>query len=205
VSDELAPELRARSHQTHKVKKLRWITLLAGAGVGFLASSAIGKESVKPSPSTLVVTPATTMAVSGPRGGPFSPASFQYRVSASVGTVSYSIRAPSWLTISSSFGTVGTSGVTITLTVNPTAGHLQPGVYGPGVAFTNVTNGRGSTIRTAILRIGARSSAGSVLDDRGGVRAPPSAGSVPDNRGGYLLDGYGGYLLNDGGERLLAR
>ena len=69
-----------------------------------------------------------------------------------------------------------------------TAAHLQPGVYGPGVAFTNVSNGHGSTIRTAILR----------------VRARPSAG-VLDNRGGYLLDGYGGYLLNDGGERLLAR
>ena len=85
-----------------------------------------------------------------------------------------------------------------------TAAHLQPGVYGPGVAFTNVSNGHGSTIRTAILRVRARSSAGSVLDNRGGVRARPSAG-VLDNHGGYLLDGYGGYLLNDGGERLLAR
>jgi hypothetical protein len=85
-----------------------------------------------------------------------------------------------------------------------TAAHLQPGVYGPGVAFTNVSNGHGSTIRTAILRVRARSSAGSVLDNHGGVRARPSAG-VLDNRGGYLLDGYGGYLLNDGGERLLAR
>ena len=193
-----------RIHQTDKVKKLRWITLLPAAATQFLASTAAGQESVKPSPSLLVVTPATSMAVSGTQGGPFSPASFQYRVSASIGTISYSIRTPSWLTASSSFGTAGTSGVTITLTVNPTAAHLQPGVYGPGVAFTNVSNGHGSTIRTAILRVRARSSAGSVLDNRGGVRARPSAG-VLDNRGGYLLDGYGGYLLNDGGERLLAR
>ena len=189
---------------TDKVKKLRWITLLAAAATEFIASNTTGQESVKPSPSLLVVTPATSMAVSGMQGGPFLPTAFQYRVSASIGTISYSIRTPSWLTASSSFGAAGASGVTITLTVNPTAAHLQPGVYGPGVAFTNVSNGRGSTIRTAILRVRARSSAGSMLDNRVGVRARPSAG-VLDNHGGYLLDGYGDYLLNEGGERLLAR
>jgi len=36
--------------------------------------------------------------------------------------------------------------------------------YGPGVDFTNVSNGHGSTIRTAILKVCARPSAGSVLD-----------------------------------------
>ena len=37
-------------------------------------------------------------------GGPFSPSLIEYRVSASTGTVSYSIRTPSWLTASSTFG-----------------------------------------------------------------------------------------------------
>jgi hypothetical protein len=47
---------------------------------------------------SLVVTPATSIVFSGPKGGPFLPSFIGYRVRASTGTVSYSIRAPSWLT-----------------------------------------------------------------------------------------------------------
>jgi hypothetical protein len=93
------------------------------------------------------------MTVSGPQGGPFSPPSFQYRVRASSGTVRYSIRTPSWLTVSSSLGAASTSGVVVTFTVNQTALRLRPGSYGPGVAFTNVTNGKRSATRTAKLTI----------------------------------------------------
>src|SRR6266487_832772 len=87
---------------------------------------------------SLIVTPSSSMAFSGPRGGPFSPARFEFRVSSTTGIVSYSIRTPSWLTASSTFGTADTRGVTITLTVNANASRLLPGAYGPGVAFTNV-------------------------------------------------------------------
>ena len=48
----------------------------------------------------LIVTPSTSVAFSGPRGGPFSPPLIEYQISASTGTVSYSIRTPSWLTAS---------------------------------------------------------------------------------------------------------
>jgi hypothetical protein len=144
------------------------------------------------SPPSLIVTPATSMVFTGPQGGPFSPSPMKYRVSASTGTVSYSIRTPSWLTASGTFGTTDTSGITITLTVNARASSLPPGTYGPGVAFTNVSNGRGSAIRPARLV----------------VRAPtlprPTGQTAPD-RGGYLLDGRGGYLLDDRGGRLLAQ
>jgi hypothetical protein len=92
---------------------------------------------------SLIVTPASSMAFSGPRGGPFSPSRFEFRVSSTTGIVSYSIRTPSWLTASSTFGTTDTRGVTITLTVNANASRLLPGAYGPGVAFTNVSNGQG--------------------------------------------------------------
>src|SRR5262245_56168447 len=98
------------------------------------------------------------MNFSGPRGGPFSPPLFQYRVSASTGTVSYSIRTPSWLTASLTSGRADADGVTITLSANAEALHLAPGGYGPGVAFTNVSNGQGSTIRLAKLIIRAPSS-----------------------------------------------
>jgi hypothetical protein len=91
------------------------------------------------------------MAFSGPQGGPFSPALFEYRVRASTGAVNYSIRTPSWLTASRTAGTTDTSGVTITLTGNASASSLPPGAYGPGVAFTNVSNGQGSATSPAKL------------------------------------------------------
>jgi uncharacterized protein (TIGR03790 family) len=96
-------------------------------------------------------------------------------VSASTGTVNYSIRTPSWLTASSAFGSTDTSGISITLTISATAFRLPPGSYGPGVAFTNVTNGQGSTTRSARLIIQAPS-----------PRPLPSAGHGPE--GGYLVE-----------------
>src|SRR4051794_24956415 len=102
-------------------------------------SGAEEKPTLLSQPS-LIVTPAGTVAFSGPRGGPFSPARFEFRVSSSTGAISYSIRTPSWLTASSTFGTTDTRGVTITLTVNANASHLSPAAYGPAVAFTNVSN-----------------------------------------------------------------
>src|SRR5262245_55774536 len=137
---------------------------------------------------SLIVTPASSMAFSGPRGGPFSPARFEFRVSSTTGTVNYSIRTPSWLTASSTFGTIDTRGVTITLTVNANASRLSPGAYGPGVAFTNVSNGQGSTTRAAKLIIQGS-----------------ATGQIAPNRGGFLLDDRGGYLLDERGGRLLAQ
>jgi hypothetical protein len=128
----------------------------------------------------------------GPRGGPFSPARFEFRVRSTTGIVNYSIR-PSWLTASSTFGTTDTRGVTITLTVNANASRLSRGAYGPGVAFTNVSNGQGSTTRPAKLIIQ-------------GSSPPPATGQIaPSRGGGFLLDDRGGYLLDDRGGRLLAQ
>jgi hypothetical protein len=85
-----------------------------------------------------------------------------------------------------------TNGVTITLTVNARASSLPPGAYGPAVAFTNVSNGQGSTTKSAKLIIRALS-------------LPRPTGQAVRDGGGYLLDNQGGYLLDDRGGRLLAR
>jgi hypothetical protein len=114
-------------------------------------------------------------------------------VSSTAGTVGYSIRTPSWLTASPTFGTTDTRGVIITLTVNANASRLSPGAYGPGVAFTNVSNGQGSTTRPAKLIIQ-------------GSSPPPATGQIaPSRGGGFLLDDRGGYLLDDRGGRLLGQ
>jgi hypothetical protein len=155
-------------------------------------TTAVAQKPTGQSPPTLVVTPSTSVAFSGPQGGPFSPSAIEYRISASTGTVSYSIRTPSWLTVSSTAGATDTNGVTITLTVNASASSLSPGTYGPGVAFTNVSNGRGSATRSARLIVR-------------GPSLPPPTGKIDRGRGGYLLDDRGGYQLDDRGGRLLAQ
>ena len=150
----------------------------------------------------LVVGPLTGAAVSGPEGGPFSPPTFEYRVSASLGVVSFSVTTPAWLTASPSSGAADPGGVTVKLAVSPAASQLGPGIYGPSVAFTNVTNGRGSTARIATLTIKA-----------GEARSPPAKAVAPpakmdsfwDKNTGYLLDQSGGKLLDDRGGRLLPR
>ena len=150
--------------------------------------------------ASLLVTPPSGIALSGSQGGPFSPSSFEYRVSASAGAVNYSIKTPSWLTANSTFGTAGTSGVTITLTVNSTALQLPPGAYGPGIAFTNTTNGQGSTTRSARLIIQAPSPPASPS-----TRAPwPSTRQGRKGSGGYLLNNGPGHLLDHLGRKLLA-
>src|SRR5262245_30256596 len=141
----------------------------------------------------LIVTPASSLTFSGPRGGPFSPARLEFRVSATTGIVNYSIRTPSWLTASSTFGTTDTRGVTITLTVNANASRLSPGAYGPAVAFTNVSNGQGSTTRPARLIV------------QGSLPSPATGQIAPGRSGGFLLDDRGGHLLVVRGGRLLAQ
>jgi hypothetical protein len=190
-------------------KKLRRIILFAATETLLLTSVAAAQKPTSPPGSALVVTPPTSIEVSGPQGGPFSPSSFQFSLSALSGPVSYSIRTPSWLTASASSGTAGTSGVTITLTVNATAARLSPGRYGPGIAFTNVTNGQGSTTIRATLIVGAESLPAASPKPTPAPppsRPPPPSPKQPrENRDGYLLDHQGGYLLDDQGRRLMGR
>src|SRR5262245_4292741 len=86
----------------------------------------VAQMPVRESLSSLIVTPSSSIAFFGFQGGPFSPSQVEYRLSASMGTVSYSIKAPSWLTASSTSGATDTSGVTIRFSVNASASTLPP-------------------------------------------------------------------------------
>jgi hypothetical protein len=139
-----------------------------------------------PSPAVLVVVPVSLVS-RGPLGGPFSPSSFQYRIRATTGTLSYSIASPPWLTAEPGKGFLDTSGITITLTINRAAQVLRPGNHAPEVQFINRTNGRGTTTRTVSLIIA------------------PKTPVFTDGIDRTLSDQRGGAVLNDRGERLLAR
>jgi hypothetical protein len=118
-----------------------------------------------PRPS-LTVTPTSPINISGAQGGPFSPPSVQYHLSASTGTIKFAITPPFWLTADPRVGTVGVDGVTVTLSANPQALKLAPRAYQAPVTFTNVTNGQGTTSRTAKLTVqrSATPSQGYLLD-----------------------------------------
>jgi hypothetical protein len=110
--------------------------------------------------NTLIVSPASNMASVGNPGGPFSPASFPYQLSATSCTVNYSISGlPSWLNVSSSSGTVTTTPTTITFTVNSNANSLPVGGYNATISFANTTNGLGNQTRNAALTVNSGGSA----------------------------------------------
>jgi hypothetical protein len=103
---------------------------------------------------SLQVTPTTNIAAAGNQGGPFAPSSFQYQLSATAGSINYSISGyPNWLIPSLTSGTAST-GTTVTFTVNATANSLAVGTYGPTtITFTNSDTGQGTQTRTATLTV----------------------------------------------------
>jgi FG-GAP repeat protein len=101
----------------------------------------------------LQVTPAINISASGPHGGPFTPTSFDYQISAANGNVAYSISGiPTWLNASFISGTATASPVTVTFSLM-NVGTLAAGTYSAVISFTNTTNGQGSTSRTATLTV----------------------------------------------------
>jgi hypothetical protein len=106
-------------------------------------------------PPTLQLSPSTGITSTGNQGGPFSPSSFSYQLSAPTGPVNYSISGlPSWLTVSTTFGTVAIDAATVvTFAINPSAIGLPPGTYSASIAFTNTTNGLGNQSVAATLTV----------------------------------------------------
>jgi len=168
---------------------------LAGlGGCVFFSAMLAAEPSAGP---VLVVSPRSGVATSGSRGGPFNPPSFQYRVSATTGSIKFAVTTPAWLTADPKNGTTDPGGVLVNIRVNEHAMELPPGRYGPSVAFTNLTNGRGTTVQPAALTVQVPA-----------VPITSSSKSNPNpnsNKKNYLLDHKGGFLRTDHGERLLAQ
>jgi hypothetical protein len=132
-------------------------------------------------PPALMVAPTTGITASGTHGGPFSPTSFRYMLSATLGSVNYSIITPSWLTASSKSGTVTATAKAITLTINSSAHKLQPNTYVNSVNFNNTTNNQGNTSRVATLTVNPKQYEIT-------VRASPSADGTVSG-GGKFAEG----------------
>jgi subtilase family serine protease len=99
----------------------------------------------------LLVTPATAIAASGPPGGPFSPLSFSYTLSATSGSVNFSISGiPNWLTPSGTSGGAS-SGTIVTFAVNANANSFAANTYSAIITFSNADTGQGTQTRSAAL------------------------------------------------------
>ena len=90
----------------------------------------------------------------------------------------YSITTPSWLTTSSTSGTVTTTAKSITFTVNSSARSLGPGTHTNNIAFNNTTNNQGNTTRVATLVVNPK-------DYRLAVSASPSADGTASGAGTF--------------------
>ena len=152
-----------------------------------------GALNAQSSTPSLVVAPTTGINASGPRAGPFSPATYKFHVRATAGSVRYSVSTPSWLRAAPEVGEADVQGVTVTITINPTTHRLPPGVYGPAVAFANLTNGRGTTTRAARLTVRSPT-----LLHRGEQ-------AISNQTREYLIDDTGGQILGEDGLPLLAK
>jgi hypothetical protein len=130
-------------------------------------------------PPALQVAPTTNIVASGTQGGPFSLTSSRYMLSATYGSIKYSITTPSWLTASPKSGTVTTSAKTITFTINSSAHSLLPNTYVNSVDFNNATNNQGNTTRVAMLNVTPK-------QDTITVRASPSADGMVSGGGTFV-------------------
>jgi hypothetical protein len=102
----------------------------------------------------LQVTPTTDIAASGAQGGPFSPSSFSYTLTATSGSVPYSIITPTWLTASPASGTL-TTNKTITFKINSSADTLAPSTYSDSILFVNTNSGQ-AIVRAATLTVNTK-------------------------------------------------
>jgi hypothetical protein len=102
----------------------------------------------------LQVSPAGDIAATGLQGGPFTPSSFAFQFQATSGSVTYTVSGmPSWLTASSTSGTVTTAATTVTLSTNTNANTLSPGNYSATIIFTDTTNSDVILALSAVLSV----------------------------------------------------
>jgi len=102
----------------------------------------------------LAVAPATNLQASGPLGGPFTPGNATYTLT-NTGDAALNWTAGEtapWLALSSTSGSLAPGASTqVVATIQAAATPL--GSFTENIVFTNTTNGRGNTTRTATLQV----------------------------------------------------
>ncbi len=105
--------------------------------------------------ANLVVTPGLGNA-SGPRGGPFTPATWNYTLSnTGAEALQWTLEnSASWISVSATGGALQPGASTVvTASLLPASGDLPSGMASASLVFTNGSSGLGSTTRTVNLSI----------------------------------------------------
>ena len=150
--------------------------------------------------STLVVTPSTSIVASGPQGGPFSPSSFAYTLTATRGSAAYSItNVPNWLTASSTSGTVTRSGKTITFSINSSANSLKSGTYTGNINFNQTSRSATLTVNPALPVVTAANFSvvgglGVTVGQVSATNSPTSFAITSGNTNGYFAINSSGVI-----------
>ena len=119
------------------------------------------------------------VVASGTQGGPFKPPSFSYALSAASGSVAYAITGvPSWLTASSTSGTVTRSKKIITFKINASAKSLSPGAYVGAIQFDTADGVQAAISRAATLTVNP-------VQFKITVRASPAGGGSVSGGGSF--------------------
>ncbi|MCX7046542.1 MAG: hypothetical protein NTX50_13785 [Candidatus Sumerlaeota bacterium] len=137
--------------------------------------------------NALFISPTTGTAASGPQGGPFAPASMDYRLSnVSSGTIAWSAACDAWISVQPAGGSLLSGESTIvTVGYSASAATLVPGAYNGAVSFSDSTT-------TAVQ---TRSVALTVLD---WMSVTPAGGFVASGlQGGPFSPGSLDYTLRN--------
>jgi hypothetical protein len=160
----------------------------------------------------LWVVPADALISEGPNGGPFTPASLDYRVCNlnAVPTEFSASNSQPWVELSSTGGIIPALGTAdVTVYIGDYANSLPNGLYEDTVEFVNETTHEGDTTRPVSLKVGAPTPViifdldqdpGWTVEGMWEFGQPTGQGGdefgYPDPTGGYTGDNVYGYNLN---------
>jgi hypothetical protein len=108
-------------------------------------------------PTGMHVTPTSDVSSTGPKGGPFVPASTTYTLSnVGVAPIDYQVTATQpWVSIDPASGTIpGLSEVIVTVGIGAAGNLLENGLYTDTISIVNTTAHEGDTTRAASLKVG---------------------------------------------------
>jgi lysyl endopeptidase len=122
-----------------------------------LGTAPLTLDTFNPRASGLVVSPSLPLSAQGDLGGPFTPASIEYTLeNRGEASLSYAVTADQdWLGIAGGGGSLAPGATAVvTVSIAAAANALPVGRHTGEVAFTNLTDGDGDTVRPARLQVG---------------------------------------------------
>ncbi len=150
-------------------------------------------------PAALVVSPSAGLVSSGDPGGPFTPDSRTYTLNNTGGEpLTYQVsKSQNWVSLSRTSGTLppGTS-TTVTVSINGNADALASNSYADTVAFANLTNGSGDTVRSVNLTVNDPPGQLAITPASGVTSSGPVGGPFNPVGKQYTLSNTGGISLN---------